>query len=428
MIDPLESEVVPSRKWKWFKKSEKRETNLRSRASSLGNSTHIEDDRLRVEDAHKESQDPASVKFVLNDSKGTCESLLDDLLSGVISQDSGCNESKLSFTEVKIKESRPSPVSPNTKTLPFGESGCQGCGTEQVHECEEEDLNGKEEKVEKKTGGAAMEGFIRKLEEMDIQGEVESSPLVDRNLASDAQGKLLSENILFASDIIKEVINRVTDNGLSSTEGENECPLKKHWLISKEDRVKKYLDFVQLWLEVKSGGEGQKRREANLVWKEKIEEGQSLSEVNYLEQVAILRALRRQQQFGDNEVEFDGGVEFVCFGAEQSVQVAGSFNNWQPEALEQQEDGEWVATLQLGPGTHLYKYVVDGEWLVDPSKETVSDVKGHTNNVVVVEDKVSKWQKQIQGEREEFLKTLEAGWSPSGLGLKLCPTSLTLSP
>ena len=29
---------------------------------------------------------------------------------------------------------------------------------------------------------------------------------------------------------------------------------------------------MQLWLEVKSGGEGQKRREANLVWKEKIEE------------------------------------------------------------------------------------------------------------------------------------------------------------
>ena len=37
--------------------------------------------------------------------------------------------------------------------------------------------------------------------------------------------------------------------------------------------------------------------------------------------MAILRALRRQQQFGDDEVDFDGGVEFVCFGAEQSVQV-----------------------------------------------------------------------------------------------------------
>ena len=34
--------------------------------------------------------------------------------------------------------------------------------------------------------------------------------------------------------------------------------------------------------------------------------------------------------------------------------------------------------------------------MIDPSKETVSDVKGHTNNVVVVEDKVSKWQKQVE--------------------------------
>ena len=285
MIDPLESEVVPSRKWKWFKKSEKKETDLRSRASSLDNSTQIGDGRLRVENAYEESEASATVKVGLIDSKGTCKNLLDDLLSGVISQESECIESKLSLTEVKDKESGPSPVSPNTETPLFGESGCQGCGTEQVHECEEEDLNGKEEKVEKKTGGVAMEGFIRKLEEMYIQGEVESSLLMDRNMASDAQGKVQSENILFASDIIKEVINRVIDNRLSSTVGENGCPLKKYWLISKEDRVKKYLDFVQLWLEVKSGGEGQKRREANLVWKEKIEEGQSLSEVNYLEQV-----------------------------------------------------------------------------------------------------------------------------------------------
>ena len=38
-----------------------------------------------------------------------------------------------------------------------------------------------------------------------------------------------------------------------------------------------------------------------------------------------------------------------------SVQVAGSFNDWQPEGLEQKEDGEWTATLKLGNGTHLYK-------------------------------------------------------------------------
>ena len=82
MIDPLESEVVPSRKWKWFKKSEKKETDLSSGASSLGNSTQIEDGPLRVEDAYEESEASAAVKVGLNDSKGICENLLDDCCPG----------------------------------------------------------------------------------------------------------------------------------------------------------------------------------------------------------------------------------------------------------------------------------------------------------------------------------------------------------
>ena len=103
--------------------------------------------------------------------------------------------------------------------------------------------------------------------------------------------------------------------------------------------------------------------------------------------------------------------------------MAGSFNEWKPEDLKQKEDGEWAANLKIGPGTHLYKcvsiflvflpliydvcyilmehphnirYVVDGEWLVDPSKEMVTDSKGNTNNVVVVDDnRVTKCQREV---------------------------------
>merc|ERR1712181_71263 len=175
----------------------------------------------------------------------------------------------------------------------------------------------------------------------------------------------------------------------------------------------RYLEFVRLWFLTKPGLESEKRRE----------EGQSVSEVNYLEQVAILRATRRRQQFGDAkvEVESDDGVEFTCYGAEESVQVAGSFNDWKPEELEQKEDGEWVATLKIDPGTHFYKYVVDGEWLVDPSKKMVTDSKGNANNVVVVEDRLAKCRRQIQEERKQLMEAVEAAWSPSGLGLNLCP-------
>ena len=43
------------------------------------------------------------------------------------------------------------------------------------------------------------------------------------------------------------------------------------------------------------------------------------------------------------------------------------------------------------------RYVVDGEWLVDPSKQTVTDSKGNTNNVVVVEDRLAKCRRQVGG-------------------------------
>merc|ERR1719234_2020199 len=212
-------------------------------------------------------------------------------------------------------------------------------------------------------------------------------------------------------DIIEEILDKV----MGGEKKEEKPPM------SKEERVKRYLEFVRLWSLTKSGEKSEKRRQANLVWRQKIEEGQSVSEVNYLEQVAILRATRRQQQFGDAKVESDDGVEFTCYGAEESVQVAGSFNDWKPEELEQKEDGEWVATLKIDTGTHLYKYVVDGEWLVDPSKEMVTDSKGNTNNVVVVEDRLAKCKREIEEEREQLMEAAEAAWSPSGLGLDLCP-------
>ena len=43
------------------------------------------------------------------------------------------------------------------------------------------------------------------------------------------------------------------------------------------------------------------------------------------------------------------------------------------------------------------RYVVDGEWLVDPSKQTVTDSKGNTNNVVLVEDRLAKCRRQVGG-------------------------------
>ena len=53
--------------------------------------------------------------------------------------------------------------------------------------------------------------------------------------------------------------------------------------------------------------------------------------------------------------------------AANAVCLAGSFNDWNPAALqmERSDDGIWCAELQLAPGHYEYKFVVDGHWCCD---------------------------------------------------------------
>lgn len=52
----------------------------------------------------------------------------------------------------------------------------------------------------------------------------------------------------------------------------------------------------------------------------------------------------------------------------QEVQLVGDFTNWQehPIRLRQEPDGLWHAAVRLQPGTHYYRFLVDGQWRDDP--------------------------------------------------------------
>ncbi len=51
-----------------------------------------------------------------------------------------------------------------------------------------------------------------------------------------------------------------------------------------------------------------------------------------------------------------------------SVLLVGDFTHWQakPVPMHKSPDGVWTATVNLGPGTHTYRFIVDGEWRDDP--------------------------------------------------------------
>lgn len=54
--------------------------------------------------------------------------------------------------------------------------------------------------------------------------------------------------------------------------------------------------------------------------------------------------------------------------AATSVMLVGDFTQWQenPISLTKQEGGVWSATVELPPGMHHYRFLVDGEWRDDP--------------------------------------------------------------
>ena len=69
------------------------------------------------------------------------------------------------------------------------------------------------------------------------------------------------------------------------------------------------------------------------------------------------------------------------------VCVAGTFNNWQPEAkaLHPSGGGRWLKETVLSPGTYEYCLVVDGQWMPDPSaRETVPNPFGGRNSILKV--------------------------------------------
>jgi cyclomaltodextrinase len=82
-------------------------------------------------------------------------------------------------------------------------------------------------------------------------------------------------------------------------------------------------------------------------------------------------------------------VTFACQApGAGAVHLAGSFNDWNPTATAMTDadgDGTWEATLDLQPGRHQYKFVVDGQWREDPAAaEQVDDGFGGKNSVVQV--------------------------------------------
>ncbi len=71
----------------------------------------------------------------------------------------------------------------------------------------------------------------------------------------------------------------------------------------------------------------------------------------------------------------------------KSVGIAGDLNSWNPASTPMRlEDGDWVVDLKLDPGDYPYKFVVDGEWVMDAQNgEKISNGQGGFNSLLSID-------------------------------------------
>ncbi len=105
-----------------------------------------------------------------------------------------------------------------------------------------------------------------------------------------------------------------------------------------------------------------------------------------------------ENQFGFNRFKKypnreDGATAFFYLPNNleaKEVYLGGGFNNWNYEKLPMQKtDSGWVASFGFKPGLYLYKFVVDGQWQLDPlNEEVIGDYMGNENNGIYITNKV----------------------------------------
>ncbi len=88
---------------------------------------------------------------------------------------------------------------------------------------------------------------------------------------------------------------------------------------------------------------------------------------------------------GENSVYYVVNYLFKLSGYEnaKSVILAGNFNNWNETdaALLKTESG-WILPAYIGFGKHYYKYIVDGQWILDPDNPNLQQNEFGTGNSV----------------------------------------------
>ncbi len=133
---------------------------------------------------------------------------------------------------------------------------------------------------------------------------------------------------------------------------------------------------------------------------------------------------------GENSVVFCFNHIFRLAGQSEAKRVVlcGSFNNWREDELKMiRIRSGWGLQLFLREGTHAYKYLVDGNWINDPSAAvTRPDGAGNTNSFIGIGDSMIFQLKGYPNAKKVILAGSFNGWNTGELFMQKTETGWIL--
>ncbi|CAB3400823.1 unnamed protein product [Caenorhabditis bovis] len=91
---------------------------------------------------------------------------------------------------------------------------------------------------------------------------------------------------------------------------------------------------------------------------------------------------------GEMTEEFPVVFKWNCSSSSQpkSVFICGSWDNWRSKIPLVKSTSDFSTILELEPGKHEYKFMVDGKWVVDDNQEKTGNNLGGENNVITIDE------------------------------------------
>lgn len=128
--------------------------------------------------------------------------------------------------------------------------------------------------------------------------------------------------------------------------------------------------------------------------------------------------------------EFDFYNSFISFGKKEvfyldgyseanQVYLAGDFNNWRANIPLKKAGKGWAINYALKPGNYLYRFVVDGDWVIDPLAEgQILYQNGDMHSVKIIEPNYTFRLDEYKDAKTVIVTGSFNGWNESSFTMQ----------